>query len=381
VDTQIKSRAFQTLSEAAETIVNPAIQSWKDKGGKVVGYFCSAFPDELVTAAGLLPFRIRATGSKGTDLSDSFFSSVNCSFPRHVLNMALSGQYVFLDGLAMFNSCDNIRRVYDHWIRQMNTPFVHIMSLPRKAEPAQVEWFRDELINLRDLMQQHFDVEITDDRLWEAIKLHNQARNLLRNLYDLRKAENPPITGAEALAVTVAGTAMPKQDFVDLLRELLDDLAGADGVKNFRARLMILGSVLDDPAYIRVIEDQGGLVVTDSLCFGSRLFWKDVQESTGDPLDALAQYYVVDRPSCPRVFGLYEKRVDYVTAMVREFNVDGVILERLAFCDLWGFEQYSIFNDFKESGIPLLMLDREYTLGAVGQLRTRVQAFLETMGR
>ena len=70
-----------------------------------------------------------------------------------------------------------------------------------------------------------------------------------------------------------------------------------------------------------------------------------------------------------------------MTAMVRDFNVDGVILERLAFCDLWGFEQFSIFNDFKKSGIPLLMLDREYTLGAVGQLRTRVQAFLETIGR
>ncbi len=381
MDTQIKSRAFQKLSEAAETIVNPAIQSWKDRGGKVVGYFCSAFPDELVTAAGLLPFRIRATGSRGTDLSDSFFSSVNCSFPRHVFNMALSGHYDFLDGLAMFNSCDNIRRVYDHWIRQMNTPFVHIMSLPRKAEPAQVEWFRDELVNLRALMQQHFGVEITEARLWEAIKLHNQARGLLRKLYDLRKSEKPPITGAEALAVTVASTAMPKQDFVELLHELVDDLAGADGAVNHRARLMILGSILDDPAYIKVIEDQGGLVVTDSLCFGSRLFWKDVPEGTGDPLNALAQYYVADRPSCPRVFGLYEKRIDYITSMVRDFNVDGVILERLAFCDLWGFEQFSIFNDFKESGIPLLMLDREYTLGAVGQLRTRVQAFLETMGR
>ncbi|UCG84333.1 MAG: 2-hydroxyacyl-CoA dehydratase, partial [Dehalococcoidia bacterium] len=231
------------------------------------------------------------------------------------------------------------------------------------------------------LMQQHFGVEITEARLWEAIKLHNQARGLLRKLYDLRKSEKPPITGAEALAVTVASTAMPKQDFVELLHELVDDLAGADGAVNHRARLMILGSILDDPAYIKVIEDQGGLVVTDSLCFGSRLFWKDVPEGTGDPLNALAQYYVADRPSCPRVFGLYEKRIDYITSMVRDFNVDGVILERLAFCDLWGFEQFSIFNDFKESGIPLLMLDREYTLGAVGQLRTRVQAFLETMGR
>lgn len=381
MNTEIRSRAFQEFSEATSTIINPAIAKWKEQGGKVVGYFCSAFPDEIVTAAGLLPFRMRATGSKGTDLSDSFFSNVNCSFPRHVFNVALSGGYDFLDALVMFNSCDNIRRVFDHWTRQMNTPFVHIMSLPRKAEPAQVEWFRDELVNLRNLMQDHFEVEITDDKLREAIRLHNQARGLLRKLYDLRKADKPPITGAEALAVTVAGSAMPRQRFADLLGELLDDLSEAEGVKEHRARLMILGSMLDDPAYIEIIEGQGGLVVTDSLCFGSRPFWKDVPEGTGDPLAALAQYYVVDRPSCPRIFGLYEKRIDYITAMIRDFNVDGVVLERMTFCDLWGFEQFSIFNDFREWGIPLLMLDREYTLGGVGQLRTRIQAFLETMGR
>ena len=364
LNTEIRSRAFQEFSEATSTIVNPAITKWKDQGGKVVGYFCSAFPDEVVTAAGLLPFRMRATGSKGTDLSDSFFSNVNCSFPRHVFNVALSGGYDFLDGLVMFNSCDNIRRVFDHWTRQMDTPFVHIMSLPRKAEPAQVGWFRDELANIRNLMQDHFEVEITDDKLQDAIRLHNQARGLLRKLYDLRKTDRPPITGAQALAVTVAGTAMPRQTYVDLLRELLGDLSGAEGALDHRARLMILGSML--------MEQQGGLVVTDSLCFGSRPFWKDIEEGTDDPLGALAQYYVVDRPSCPRIFGLYEKRIDYITAMVRDFNVDGVVLERMTFCDLWGFEQFSIFNDFKEWGIPLLMLD---------QLRTRIQEFLETMGR
>ncbi len=381
METQMTSGVFQKFAEAARTIANPEIRRWKDEGGRVVGYFCSAFPDEIVTAAGMLPFRMRAPGSKSTELSDSFFSNVNCSFPRHVFNVALSGGYDFLDALVMFNSCDNIRRVFDHWTRQMDTPFVHIMSLPRKAEPAQVGWFRDELANLRNIMQDHFEVEITDDKLREAIRLHNQARGLLRKLYDLRKADRPPITGAEALAVTVAGSAMPRQRFVDLLGELVDDLSGTEGVKDYRARLMILGSVLDDPAYVEVMEDQGGLVVTDSLCFGSRPFWKDVEEGADDPLGALAQYYVADRPSCPRVFGLYEKRIDYITAMIRDFNVDGVILERLTFCDLWGFEQFSIFNDFKEWGIPLLMLDREYTMGGVGQLRTRIQAFLETMGR
>jgi benzoyl-CoA reductase/2-hydroxyglutaryl-CoA dehydratase subunit BcrC/BadD/HgdB len=137
---------------------------------------------------------------------------------------------------------------------------------------------------------------------------------------------------------------------------------------------------LDNPAYIEVIEDQGGLVVTDSLCFGSRMLWKDVDEGADDPMTAIARFYVAERPSCPRLYGKYEERAAFVREMIRDFKVDGVILERLAFCDLWGFEQFTIKNDFQDWDIPLLMLDREYTLSGIGQLKTRVQAFLETIG-
>jgi benzoyl-CoA reductase/2-hydroxyglutaryl-CoA dehydratase subunit BcrC/BadD/HgdB len=144
---------------------------------------------------------------------------------------------------------------------------------------------------------------------------------------------------------------------------------------------MVIGGELDNPEYMKVIEEQGGLVVTDTLCFGSRLIWADVDENADDPLRALAQYYVVDRPPCARMFTEYPRRLDFIKKMISDFNVDGVIFQRLTFCELWGFEQYSLANDFKDLGAPLLSLDREYIMSGVGQLRTRVQAFLETMGR
>jgi benzoyl-CoA reductase/2-hydroxyglutaryl-CoA dehydratase subunit BcrC/BadD/HgdB len=294
--------------------------------------------------------------------------------------MALKGEYDFLDGLVIFNSCDHIRRLYDHWIRQMKTPFVKILSLPRKDEPAQVKWFRDELAILRQHMQEHFRVEITDDKLREAIALHNASRRRQRDLYELRKTDRPPITGTEMLAVTVAGTAMPPIRYNQLLGELLEDVGKASGHSDYRARLMIVGGELDNPEFVRVIEGQGGLVVTDALCFGSRLIWRDVDQSVSDPLTALAQYYVADRPSCARMYTRYEQRVEYIKKMIKDFNVDGVVYVRLTFCELWGFEQYSLVNDFKQSNIPLLCMDREYTLTGVGQLRTRIQAFLETLG-
>jgi benzoyl-CoA reductase/2-hydroxyglutaryl-CoA dehydratase subunit BcrC/BadD/HgdB len=189
------------------------------------------------------------------------------------------------------------------------------------------------------------------------------------------------LSGAEVLAVTVAGTALPQAAYSRLLDELLEDLATAAGHTGYRARLMIIGGLLDNPDYLRVIEDQGGLIVADSLCFGSRTLWRDVDEGVRDPLTALAKYYIADRPSCPRMYAEYPNRVEFLTNMIKEFRVDGVIFQRLAFCETWGFEQYSLTNDFRERNIPLLCMDREYTLGGVGQLRTRVQAFLETLGR
>jgi bzd-type benzoyl-CoA reductase N subunit len=381
LETQIKSKAFEKFSEAAETLLNPVLQNWKEQGGKIVGYFCSTVPEELITAAGMTPFRMRATGSTSTEESDAFYSSINCSFPRHCFNLALTGDFKFLDGIVCVNSCDHVRRIYDNWKRFVPIDFIEIMSLPRKTGADQIAWYRDEISMLREKIGKHFGVEITDDALWKAIKLHNETRRLQKKLYELRKQEKPPITGAETLAVMVAGTAMPKEQYNEMLRELIDELSGTEGPGGYRARLMIVGGILDDPAYVQVIEDQGGLVVTDSTCFGTRNMWVEIDESMSDPNEALAKWYLADRPSCPRFYGEHDNRTKFVMDMCREFNCDGIIGERLMFCDSWLVEHYMLGQDLKAEGIPMLKLDREYTTSGIGQLRTRVQAFLETMGR
>jgi bzd-type benzoyl-CoA reductase N subunit len=379
LETQIKSEGFQKFLVATRAIMNPELQAWKDRGGKVVGFFCSTVPEELFTAAGLLPFRMRGTGSTSTELSDAFFSPINCGFPRHTFNQALRGEYDFLDGLVCINSCDHVRRIYDNWIRNLKTPFVQVMSLPRKVQEPQVKWYYDELNILREQMEEHFGVEITDECVKDAIRLHNEIRALQKRLYELRRADRPPITGAETLAVMVAGTAMPREVYKELLQELLDELVQSEGSGDYRARLMIVGGELDDPGYLEIIEEQGGLVVTDSTCFGSRLMWKAVDEGEEDPIRALARYYIADRPSCPRMYGDQPNRIAYTRELIKEFKVDGVIGERLLFCDQWVVEHYMTTQDLKKDGIPFMTLDREYVLSGKGQLRTRVQAFLETL--
>jgi benzoyl-CoA reductase subunit C len=378
----IRSSAFDTFVETAGTIMNPAVRNWREQGRKVVGYFCSHMPTELLMAAGLLPFRMRGTGSEGTELSDAFFSSINCSFPRHTFNLALKGDYDFLDGLVCVSSCDHVRRVYDNWKQNLQTPFLRIMSLPKKVGDPQVEWYRDEINLLKHDIEQHFAVEISDERLRDAIKLRNQTRHLQRQLYALRREQHPAITGAETLAVMVAGAAMPAQDYNQLLNTLLTDLRQSNGrTTPYRARLMIVGSELDDPEYVDIIEQQGGLVVTDSICYGTRTMWVDVDEDAADPVEALARYYIQERPSCPRMNNDQPRRSQFLRDLIREFEVDGVVGERMLFCDFWCAEHYMNKQDFKEAGIPFLQLDRDYITSGKGQLMTRVQAFLETMGK
>jgi len=379
LDTNIKSKMMDEFKAISEVMVNPLMQDWKDNGGKIVGYFCCNIPDEVFTAAGILPVRLRGTGSTGTELSDAFYSSINCSFPRHVFNQALNHEFDILDGLLVPNSCDHVRRIYDNWIRQLDTQFVEMFNLPRKVEDPQVQWYKDEVKILVEKLEKHFGVEITDEKLKNAIKLHNENRRLLRQIYELRKADSPPITGAQMLIVVVAGTAIPRDKYNEMLKELLEDLKATEGIKNYKARLMVSGGILDDPEYMDIIEDQGGLVVTDSICFGTRLFWVDTNEE-GDPYEAIARYQIQQRPTCPRSYGDQPKRAKFLQDMIKDFRVDGVIGERLLFCDSWVVEHYMNDQDLKEAGIPFLKLDREYIMSGKGQLRTRVQAFLEMLG-
>jgi benzoyl-CoA reductase/2-hydroxyglutaryl-CoA dehydratase subunit BcrC/BadD/HgdB len=339
MQTQISSEAFRRFVEASEAIMNPEIQEWKERGGRVIGFFCSAVPEELFSAA----------------------------------------EFDFLDGLVCINSCDHVRRIYDNWKRALKTPFVQVMSLPRKIEEPQVEWYDEELRLLKGQLEEHFEVEIDDERIRAAIRLHNEVRALQKRLYELRRADRPPITGTETLAVMVAGTAMPKQRYKELLEELLEELSASEGCGAYRARVMIVGGELDDPEYIRIIEEQGGLVVADSTCFGSRLMWEPVDEAASDPIRALARYYIQERPSCPRMYGDQPRRIDYTRSLAREYKVDGIIGERLLFCDQWLVEHYMTTLDLGKDGIPFMVLDREYVLSGQGQIRTRVQAFIETL--
>ena len=371
--------ALDELTNLSSSVSNPAIQEWKSKNKKIVGFLCSHVPEEILYAADILPIRLRAPGCTETTTADIYMSRLNCTFVRSCLEFMHNGKYDFLDGFICTNSCDHTRRLYDVMRVTLNYPFVHFLSVPHKVNgEITASWYRDECTSLKKSIESTFGVDITETKLRNAIDIYNETRSLLKRIYDLRKGQAPPISGTEMLSVIVAAGTIPRDQYNQLLRTLLDELSEKEGLSDYRARLMIAGSGgCDDPAYFQVMEDLGGLIVTDSLCYGSRSFWEPVIEKD-DLMLGLASSYL-KRPSCANMTDRISERSNYVKDMVKDFNVDGVVFQGMRYCDLWAGQLVHLRKKLNESNIPLLSLDREYMLGGVGQLRTRVQAFIESI--
>ena len=153
--------ALDKFKDMAKTLMNDRLREHKQKGGKVIGTFCSYAPEELVIAAGMVPFRMRAVGSKKTTLGDAWFASTNCSYVRHLFDLALDQKFEFLDGLVFINACDHVRRTYDNWRRGAGKPsFIHMTAVPHKKSGDALKWFYDELGLLRKALEEHFQVSI-----------------------------------------------------------------------------------------------------------------------------------------------------------------------------------------------------------------------------
>lgn len=366
---------IKELSEVVFTPFNPAVKAWKEQGHKVIGFLCSYVPEEIIYAAGILPYRIRATGCTKRIQGDVWMSNFSCSFARSCLEFALDGTYDFLDGLVASDSCGQAHRLYDNWRFNAKRPFMHFLNVPHKNSESAISWYHDEIINLKGSLEKFFGISITQESLEKSIQTYNETRRLLRALYEFRKNPHPPISGFQSQILVLAAMSMPKEQYNGILSGYLDKIRGEEPITNYRARLMVIGSALDDPAFIKIIEDQGGLVVTDALCFGSRYFWEPV-EIKDDIMFSLAKSYL-SRANCPRMMDQHINISNFIKDMVQSFKVDGIIYQKMQFCDLWGGESLFLEGKLKELKIPFFPLQREHIITNKAQIATRVEAFIE----
>lgn len=359
----------------------------KAQGRKVIGYLCSFAPVEIMTAAGVVPFRMAGNMRKQAELADHHLESIACSFTRSVLDVALSGEYNFLDGFVIPHSCDNIVKLYGIWAQNVKHEYAHFVNVPHTASRPSVEFFEAELGVFRRSLERYTGRGITDDDLRRSIALHNRQRALVRQLYQFRKEHPPMVSASQVTRVTGAINSLPVAEGNDLLEAVIPEVAGGRySVGNGeRPRIMVYGTGNDDTPFLDMLQEVGATVVVDDMCSGTRPCWFDVA-GPGDPISALAESYL-QRINCPRTFrpspGTHqedlESRFGYIHEFVRDFKVAGVILYVIMYCDTHAFDAPDLIEYLKGKKVPVLHLEEEYQTSAMGRLKTRVQAFLETI--
>ena len=372
-------RIFREISGLIRNITTRHVEEWKASGKPVVGYFCHYVPREVILAAGALPLRLRGAGSEDSSSGDAYLSSRLCTFARHVMSLAIDGHYDFLDGEVSSNSCDHVRRSADVFRKKTGIAFHGFLSVPRHPRESLYGYYLAELRTLLAGMEEHFGVKAGPDELREAIRQINGNRDRLRTINEMRAEDRPKLTGAEALSIHIASQVMPPAAFADLSDRLIDALKERQGLDTSRGRLVMVGAELDEPEYVEAVESQGALVVGDLLCFGGRSVLAPLKEDAADPLDEIGRAYFFSS-SCARMIGDFPKRWEELKDLVEKVRGDGVIFERIIFCDPWGADLHNILHRVeKEKTFPVLSLTREYNIVPTGQVKTRVQAFIEKL--
>lgn len=365
--------------DLVEDPCHPLVAEARAAGRRAIGYTCSFVPEPLLSVDGLFPQRLRAPSPCGTAMADTYLSSVTCPYPRNLLEQAMDGRSDHIDGWVFVSSCDHVRRLYDNLVYLVAPAHCSMLDLPHKRGASAVGWYTEELRRLATELSAAFDVDTGNDALFAAIQRHNDFLGLPRALGDLRKRRPSPISGADYHRVLVACSTAPKDSVRPLVAEALEMLEEVRDAPEPRARVMVLGSGIDDPGYLDVVESVGACVVADRFCFGSAPGLAPIAAGS-DPIAALAEHSL-RTTQCPRMMGAFGDRVSYVLEHVTDYAVDGVILQTMKFCDLWGVEAVPLTDALREAGIPVLRVERDYAPGGEGQLRTRAQAFLESMGR
>jgi benzoyl-CoA reductase subunit C len=359
----------------------------KKEGQRIIGYLCAFTPVEIITAAGLVPFRIKGDVNEPITKADTEMETIVCPLVRSCFDMALKGNYEFLDGIVIPHACDSISRTYDVWKYTLDLPYSHFIDMPHGTGEPSLNFYKALLGTFRKSLGNFVGKEISGRDLKEAVELYNQNRAKVRELYELRKASPPLISGAELTRVLVAAISLPVEEATRLIDGVIKEVKQRSLLPAKTARLMVVGAEVDDIAFIDLIEDSGAWVVADDLCPGAREFFADV-EVTADPIDGIAERYL-RKIKCGRTFrdmkGSYddylEERFGHIGRFIEEFKVDGVVLYIYKYCDPYGFDVPPMKSYIESQGVPVLYLEDEYSMSTIGRLRTRIQAFLELIAK
>lgn len=350
---------------------------WKEKtGGKVMGYFCTYAPEEIMYAADILPVRILGS-HEPQDVTEPYIFGMFCPFCRDCLAQGLKGRYDYLDGIMIAQSCLHIRQAFTSWQMHIPTPYSYYLPMPNHVQsPRALPYLVGELEKFKKSIEEWTGKEITDEDLVRGIETMNKNRELMKKVYELRKAEKPPLTGLEAMYMVVSAQMVDKNDHSRTIEDSMNELENRNQDRDVGQRLMIIGSEDDDTQFINMVESCGSTFVVDDHCTGSRYFWNNV-DLDGNPLEDIARRYVL-RPPCPSKDWGERTRIPYILELAKDYNVAGAILVQQKFCDPHELDTPAIKRALESNDVQTLSLELDVTV-PVGQFKTRVEAFLEML--
>ena len=377
---------FEKLLESAN---NALVQQACAGGMHAVGYTCYHMPEVLLNTGNCFSVRLRAPLTGSLDISSYYMSNFICDYCKSILERGIEGGYNFLSAIMGTETCSEMNRALEHFelIRIVeNDPFfVTFIDMPFKVAEHTVRHYVEQLqLKVLNPLHEVYGTDISDDALRQAVAEHNEVCRILTEIGQFRKEENPRITGYEYHILNLVSYCCPKRLIVDKLRETLEELKTRepDPKPRWRVKIAVVGSEIDDPGFTKLVEDAGALVVAGRFCFGSTPGREEIHLQEGMPvLESIARHYL-NTSQCPRYMSRekVEGRWKFVADLVREYHAQGVLYEQLKFCEYWGYERalasHVITHDY---GIPSVAVDRQNATGGNGQLRTRVQAFVESL--
>ncbi len=363
---------FQTLLEDPHKYA----KEWKAKtSGKVIGYFSHYFPEEIAYAAGVLPVSILSQPDI-EGISQRYLYGAFCPYTLGVLAQGLKGDYDYLDGIAHAESCMPIRGAVANWWDLLPTPYRYYIAMPSQLdEPSAKTMMYSELTSFKKSIEEWTGKRITNEALDHATEVYNANRTLMRQVYELRRTSNPPVSGTEALAMVLTSQIMDKEDHNKLLKDAINKLSERE-VKNTGPRLMLLGSEISDTKLINLIESLGAIVVIDRICNGSNYFWNNVIPQQ-DRILALTFRYL-DKPRHPVKDESFRRRVNEIVALAIDYNVQGVVYAIERFCFPHQQDRPPIVKTFKQRLIPFHEIEYDGTI-PVGDFQNRIEAFVESI--
>ena len=373
------------LDDAANDLVKEA----QSQGQYAIGYTCYHMPEVLLNVDNCFSVRMRAPRTGSIDISTYYMSNYTCEFARSLLERGIEGGYGFLDGIAGVDACSAMNRCYEHLeILDCNSKphfFVTHTDVPYKVEDYNVDQVATQMrLRLLDVFHEKLGTDVSDDAIRKAVEEHNKLCRIVTEIGNFRKEDNPKVTGYEFHVICLVSYCCPTKKILPLLEETLEEIKNRKpDVKPFyRARVVVVGSEVDDLDFTRLLEESGAMVVADRYCYGSFPGREEIiLNDDEDVVKQIARHYM-KTSECPRYMAeeKIEQRHNTVDRLARDYNADGIIYEQMKYCDFWAFERPLASHILTEEfGWPTLSIDRSYNVHNSGQLRTRFQAFVEAL--